>query len=168
MSITVMANPGGCIDVEFYNAGATTIRLGEIASGYPDVVGTMNFPVDQQYTGTRGALEGLNVSIAQYAVKLADTLGGPFAGIALHDVAAGEWGKFRVRGPGKVRLATAGTVAAMAGLGASATGQAVANANFGCYALQSVTTTANGELIGVMVQCMEGGATDESPHGAVS
>ena len=102
MSITTMTNPGGVIDVEFYNGTASTILAGEVVMR--DAAATAeNFPVDRLYTGTRGPLEGLSVDMTQYAIKplVRSTGDGDEAalGIALGDVLPNTWGKCRVYGP---------------------------------------------------------------------
>jgi len=122
MSITTMTNPGGVIDVEFYNSTASTILAGEVVMR--DAAATAeNFPVDRLYTGTLGPLEGLNVDMTQFAMKQGDanTNAGdlPILGVALQDVLANTWGKVRVYGPCLAKVSTTASQATLKAYGAS-------------------------------------------------
>lgn len=175
MSITTMTNPGGVIDVEFYNSTASTILAGEVVMR--DAAATAeNFPVDRLYTGTRGPLEGLNVDMTQYAMKTlvrSSTDGDAAAlGIALQDVLPNTWGKCRIYGPCLAKCVETLSDNELTSYGAGATAgqlsEVTASATVHTVAFQigASGATTGGDKRKVFAVCFGGQRNTGGPWGA--
>ena len=162
MSITTMTNPGGVIDVEFYNSTASTILAGEVVMR-DDAATAENFPVDRLYTGTRGPLEGLNVDMSQFSMKQGDGASAgavPALGVALQDVLPNTWGKVRVYGPCLAKVAATASSSSLKAYGVSTTAGQLATVtpaatiHVAAFQIGTSGTTATGDKRTVFVQAL--------------